>query len=1033
MTSPKTQIQALINKIDEVLDDSNAPRSSTQPAEGIPQQQVLEQARNYLASLQGSSISPISPERPRPEIAQQEWWRDRPPTTSIRPANPVATGEVASPSESAQQVLQAIVQEMNYLRVNMMQPMREELMGLYQQRQFLTADIQRLEQQRHQLLLSQQQINQQQVINDFTQSLMGRLQEQLAAQITQSFENAQFQASQNAGLMPEAPVPQLNSGDSVGQTLTPSQRFQQMQLLQSRSDEMLTKLDSTLRVVFESLQNNLDSYQDSLGQGLSKMHGLGQQGEAMFSALVNRLAEQLGRGASQYIQTSISPEWELPGLQSGDNASASKVSPRASSPSNAASVPDELPEDQIDRMLNSLEPGNFKSSESESKQSDDLLIDDLLAELPQSTGSESVDFNLDDLQLPIDDNLMGAIANADESASSENEPGSSFANDEMVTLFAIEEDGVVDQVDDQRLNQLEENDTDLFLHELNELTSSSEADRAEGATDSESWNETTMSAFDAGNIPSDLDRSQALDQGGAFSISNDSDEALAFLDQIATDIESDLTSESVEETTEEGFSDSADSYSAQSSIDESSAPTDEIDNVYQMFDEAVTPGLSPNSDLDWQTDEESLSDADTLEMSPPRENSADPDDDAIAPAFLDDLLFEDVASVEQPSEAELNSETTYSAAEDQIRSGENPFPELGITTQENVDDSSEMDSEQIETIRTLSELGRLDQPDATQKNDDWVEEPSDSLQAESNPAGADFERYVMASPNEDLLASDDSDAVAGSNLKLDSTTMQRLASDLSGFEGIDESEVLLPSEEDLDESFTEDIGQDERSPDSELDDSELDTENPNQNQQNPADTEASFDEMQTDGFEFDIFESIESSDSDSSDIESEMSAWDDLDADNSMSDSLFTFSEDEDEGDFTSGFSEADATTDEQVESEPSVTVDDLFSTAPSDSTSTDDGFEEQLDPLDSDELRQIFEDLKALDNDEIEPSPGTQEQTLVDLLKGVNPPSLPEQSEAGGEPTSSAETDTSWSIFDDLNTSGSSTESDQKKNSDSV
>jgi len=54
--------------------------------------------------------------------------------------------------------------------------------------------------------------------------------------------------------------------------------------------------------VFEALQANLESYQASLGQGLENMHGLSQQSEAMFVALVNHLAELLGREASSYVQ-----------------------------------------------------------------------------------------------------------------------------------------------------------------------------------------------------------------------------------------------------------------------------------------------------------------------------------------------------------------------------------------------------------------------------------------------------------------------------------------------------------------------------------------------------------------------------------------------------------------------------------------------------------------------------------------------------------------------------------------------------------
>jgi hypothetical protein len=87
--------------------------------------------------------------------------------------------------------------------------------------------------------------------------------------------------------------------------MTAAQRLEQMQLFQSRVDSLLMSLDSRMGTVFEALQANLESYQASLGQGLENMHGLSQQSEAMFVALVNHLAVQLGREASSYLQQPI--------------------------------------------------------------------------------------------------------------------------------------------------------------------------------------------------------------------------------------------------------------------------------------------------------------------------------------------------------------------------------------------------------------------------------------------------------------------------------------------------------------------------------------------------------------------------------------------------------------------------------------------------------------------------------------------------------------------------------------------------------
>jgi len=62
---------------------------------------------------------------------------------------------------------------------------------------------------------------------------------------------------------------------------------------------------TTIRIVFESLQRDIQTYQESLAQGVEQMHTLGQQGEMMFSALVSHLAQQIGREASSYLQSGV--------------------------------------------------------------------------------------------------------------------------------------------------------------------------------------------------------------------------------------------------------------------------------------------------------------------------------------------------------------------------------------------------------------------------------------------------------------------------------------------------------------------------------------------------------------------------------------------------------------------------------------------------------------------------------------------------------------------------------------------------------
>jgi hypothetical protein len=265
IVTPQTpQIQELIRQIDEALRKSSPRLPWLQSAEVAHQRQVLQQTRSYLVGLQ-----------------QQAREAEERPLTGSKP-QPFPE----SSAETAQQVLQAVLQEMNYLRTNMLQPLRSDIDTLQHRRDLLAQEIQQLEAQKQQALPPANS----QVVTEFLQSSMQQLQDNLTGQV------AHMLAGLSAG---EQPL--LGSSDS----LTPAQRLQHMQQIQNQSDQLMMRLDSAIRIIFESMQTNIQSYEDSLEQGLNRMHTLGQQGEAMFSALVNRLAEHLGRETSTYLQSSI--------------------------------------------------------------------------------------------------------------------------------------------------------------------------------------------------------------------------------------------------------------------------------------------------------------------------------------------------------------------------------------------------------------------------------------------------------------------------------------------------------------------------------------------------------------------------------------------------------------------------------------------------------------------------------------------------------------------------------------------------------
>ena len=301
MNSQKYKIQALIAEIDEVL-SKPAPRLPwTGSMDTVHQRQLLERVRAYLVSSDSNLTAGSGPASP-----------------NVRP-QPVPVPKVpqgAPRPSAAEQIMLAVTGEISHLRSSLTEPLQEDIEALRLEQQALIQEIKQLEAQRQQQQsLAQQQANQQQIISEFLQVLTARLQETLTSnfsQILSSLENQlllRSAAPHSLGSAQSEPPavdvtvnPQTSGEDP---RMTPAQRLEQMQLFQSRVDSLLMSLDSRMGTVFEALQANLESYQASLGQGLENMHGLSQQSEAMFVALVNHLAAQLGREASSYVQQPI--------------------------------------------------------------------------------------------------------------------------------------------------------------------------------------------------------------------------------------------------------------------------------------------------------------------------------------------------------------------------------------------------------------------------------------------------------------------------------------------------------------------------------------------------------------------------------------------------------------------------------------------------------------------------------------------------------------------------------------------------------
>ena len=100
------------------------------------------------------------------------------------------------------------------------------------------------------------------------------------------------------------------SSSTSAPTPTPApdtHQIEQLSALHDRTDFLLSSMDSSLQMAFTSMQKNVEVYQTNLHQGLDRMHNLGYQGEVLFSALINHLAQQMGRELAANPANSANP------------------------------------------------------------------------------------------------------------------------------------------------------------------------------------------------------------------------------------------------------------------------------------------------------------------------------------------------------------------------------------------------------------------------------------------------------------------------------------------------------------------------------------------------------------------------------------------------------------------------------------------------------------------------------------------------------------------------------------------------------
>ncbi len=212
---------------------------------------VLRQTRRrkFWTIFTNHALQRQALERCRNFLVMQQ--RPTPPTASARTSLQLVP--TANPASVAMAEANLAL-ELQRLRQEVMHPLRSDVAALGNQRTALQEEIQALMFQKAQLLADCETVR---------------------LNLAQTIPSSQ-KAAPHAPALDEAELARL-------------------QALRERTDFLLTSMDSSLQLAFGSMQKNVEVYQTTLHTGLDRMHHLGYQGEVLFSTLVNRLAQQVGR------------------------------------------------------------------------------------------------------------------------------------------------------------------------------------------------------------------------------------------------------------------------------------------------------------------------------------------------------------------------------------------------------------------------------------------------------------------------------------------------------------------------------------------------------------------------------------------------------------------------------------------------------------------------------------------------------------------------------------------------------------------
>ncbi|MGH7999153.1 MAG: hypothetical protein ACREPR_06930, partial [Brasilonema sp.] len=281
MTSRPAETQQLIADIDRLLTNKRLPRLFSSQASEL--RQVLQRIRDFLVNLS--------------ETQAQSQQEQQPQQSPLFAKFLGQDDHQSSPQQNQlqqQENTDVVVEQESHPLAAVLAPLQEEIKTLLQERSNLVEEIRQLEQKRlHNYSLAQQLANQEQMISEFLQVLRSRIAPDLTPQTTEAAASSQMQYLPSSYQNHTEPatsgtLPVLESPEQV----------ERLARLANELDQKLLALDGTVNVVFEALQRNIHTYDESLSQVLARMHSKGVQGEQLLTSFISNLMQQLQQQTS---------------------------------------------------------------------------------------------------------------------------------------------------------------------------------------------------------------------------------------------------------------------------------------------------------------------------------------------------------------------------------------------------------------------------------------------------------------------------------------------------------------------------------------------------------------------------------------------------------------------------------------------------------------------------------------------------------------------------------------------------------------